>query len=541
MLEILLAGALLSCANVPAIEAHSIQVDGSAADWFAVTTPTTNLGRLARRSDGGGEYVWRDAVGDARSAWPSWPHDLTQFRVTADSQNLYLCARIDGTVPTHGAGTPQLRVAIDLDRFFYSGGTSLGDSAICDVSPAGAYEALLVTRFATGSTPQLFDAYGGERTPVAQAVLSSTGVVEVAIPWAALGLASPPHQPLRLAAALFVSNADDVPLDPGDGVAARAADVVTQNGAPGTSGTTATELADYSLDYTFDVWFDMYGDVVSPAVINELYVDSGANSAWIEVVNVAQELVVLGNYKLGDAASPGDNDSMAQFPSGTLLLPGEGFAVARNGATFLAEQGHRAGAECVSSDAGTPDMLPFPAWATSTIFNIPNGGDHVVLLDGSNTVVDVVAFKNGTYPGVIAHPGAANLHSLDRRNPGVDTDDCSDDFLDQPAPSPGLCIAITAVTPDVRPMHWSPPAPNPVRGSVRLALDLATPTAVRVDVIDAAGRRVRTLWDAPASAGTLRLGWDARDERGAAVAPGLYFVRAAASGTFQTLRMAVIR
>ena len=69
-----------------------------------------------------------------------------------------------------------------------------------------------------------------------------------------------------------------------------------------------------------------------------------------------------------------------------------------------------------------------------------------------------------------------------------------------------------------------PPRPNPAMASVRLALPSARAPHVRIDVLDAAGRRVR------AGLERLRSGndvvWDLTDAHGARVRPGLYFVRA---------------
>jgi flagellar hook assembly protein FlgD len=61
--------------------------------------------------------------------------------------------------------------------------------------------------------------------------------------------------------------------------------------------------------------------------------------------------------------------------------------------------------------------------------------------------------------------------------------------------------------------------------------------AVKLAVLDVAGRRVRTIAMAAAGgANTLR--WDRRDDAGGEVAPGLYFVRLEAGG--ETLAWPVV-
>lgn len=85
-------------------------------------------------------------------------------------------------------------------------------------------------------------------------------------------------------------------------------------------------------------------------------------------------------------------------------------------------------------------------------------------------------------------------------------------------------------------------APNPVRESARITLVLpAAERAVDVSVFDASGRRVGTLWSGAAAAGVTSLRWDARDESGARVAPGVYLIRAEAGARSVTRRLAVVR
>jgi DNA-binding beta-propeller fold protein YncE len=68
----------------------------------------------------------------------------------------------------------------------------------------------------------------------------------------------------------------------------------------------------------------------------------------------------------------------------------------------------------------------------------------------------------------------------------------------------------------------APPAPNPARGPVRLALRAPAAGALSVAVHDAAGRRVRDL-SRDVSAGPVELSWDLRDQAARRVPPGLYF------------------
>lgn len=85
------------------------------------------------------------------------------------------------------------------------------------------------------------------------------------------------------------------------------------------------------------------------------------------------------------------------------------------------------------------------------------------------------------------------------------------------------------------------PAPNPLRGD-RATVAFRTTGAgrVRAFLFDAAGRPVRRLLDAALPAGEHDLVWDARDDNGVAVAPGVYFVRVTGGVDAVTRRLTVV-
>ncbi|MEP7027516.1 MAG: right-handed parallel beta-helix repeat-containing protein [Candidatus Eisenbacteria bacterium] len=73
-------------------------------------------------------------------------------------------------------------------------------------------------------------------------------------------------------------------------------------------------------------------------------------------------------------------------------------------------------------------------------------------------------------------------------------------------------------------------APNPFRGATQLAFTLARPGMVRLAVYGASGQRVRGLIEGEFAAGPHQVGFDGRDERGARLAGGVYFVRLEVEG-----------
>ena len=59
--------------------------------------------------------------------------------------------------------------------------------------------------------------------------------------------------------------------------------------------------------------------------------------------------------------------------------------------------------------------------------------------------------------------------------------------------------------------------------------------------MDLGGRRVATLFDGVAPAGASLAHWDGHDAAGAAVSPGVYFVRLASGAVTRTRRVTVLR
>ena len=76
-----------------------------------------------------------------------------------------------------------------------------------------------------------------------------------------------------------------------------------------------------------------------------------------------------------------------------------------------------------------------------------------------------------------------------------------------------------------------------------MRLTLALPVAGRADVevVDLAGRRVATLHQGAAPAGTLALRWDGHDDGGALAPAGVYYARARTVGGVTETRFVRLR
>jgi flagellar hook assembly protein FlgD len=73
-----------------------------------------------------------------------------------------------------------------------------------------------------------------------------------------------------------------------------------------------------------------------------------------------------------------------------------------------------------------------------------------------------------------------------------------------------------------------------------IAADLAAPADVRLRVVSAAGRVVREIYAGRLGAGRVAFPWDGRDESGARVSAGVYFLNLTAGDQSAVERIAVI-
>lgn len=175
----------------------------------------------------------------------------------------------------------------------------------------------------------------------------------------------------------------------------------------------------------------------APVLISEVLYDAAGpdqDEEWVELFNRSDSPVGLSGFKLGDAAVPGAGEGMYQFPAG-LIEPGQTIVVAQKASVFLAIYGTSPDFEINDTVPEVPDLVKYTDWASGSLA-LANSGDEIVLLDGIDNYVDVVAYESGSFAGVVPHPGVSTGHSIERSPRFADTDDCSVDFVDQADPRP---------------------------------------------------------------------------------------------------------
>ncbi|RKZ13656.1 hypothetical protein DRQ53_13000 [bacterium] len=83
--------------------------------------------------------------------------------------------------------------------------------------------------------------------------------------------------------------------------------------------------------------------------------------------------------------------------------------------------------------------------------------------------------------------------------------------------------------------------PNPFNPRTTVSYDLAGSARVSLKVFDARGRLVRRLVSEKQVAGVYNVIWRGKDDRGASVSSGVYFMRFEASGYVQSERITLVR
>ncbi|MBF6600120.1 MAG: lamin tail domain-containing protein [Dehalococcoidia bacterium] len=163
-------------------------------------------------------------------------------------------------------------------------------------------------------------------------------------------------------------------------------------------------------------------------VINEVLYDaatSGPDAAneWIELYNAGDVAQDVSGWTLAD------NAAAERIPD--LVVPPRGYAVLAASESFLKTY---------------PAYRGALATAGGRIGNsLGNNGDRLTLRDGSGRTLDAISWGADTS---VMKPSIADVpagHSIERRTPGVDTDEAGD-FTDNRRPSPGGPYVVEAAT-----------------------------------------------------------------------------------------------
>jgi len=83
--------------------------------------------------------------------------------------------------------------------------------------------------------------------------------------------------------------------------------------------------------------------------------------------------------------------------------------------------------------------------------------------------------------------------------------------------------------------------PNPLSNSTTISFSLSNTQKVSINIFDMNGRLVKTLLNSELQQGTHQLVWNVKDEKGNAVAAGIYFLRTQIENSVETKKIIVAR
>ena len=178
----------------------------------------------------------------------------------------------------------------------------------------------------------------------------------------------------------------------------------------------------------------------SPAdhlLISEVLYDAVTepDGEWIELHNPTTGTIALAGYKIGDEETAGGTEGMYAFPLTATIEAGSFQVIAVDGAVFSATWGFAPDYQLSGGLEGVPDLSKYPSWGSGSV-QLGNSGDEVLLLDGSDHIVDALSWGSSSVFLAPPAPDVPEGHSLERSPPWWDSDSAAD-WRDQALPSPG--------------------------------------------------------------------------------------------------------
>lgn len=420
--------------------AHPVTVDGYANEWTSLGTGPNedNMAHVIRNSLGQGEFAWLDVDSDQRivATTPvsqTREVDMSEVRVTGDAANLSIYVLMGAVTQINPASPdadlPQFQIGIDRSaggvNTFVAPSSGAPASATTLTAP---WEYLIQTDFQnaasstisldllTNTAPPLVYSNATTSAPAGIAAINkNTNVVEIQVPWSAIG--GLPTGPVKFTIATLRTKGDLA----NDGIASNILDTITPTYPGGVTDVrnTQAELQDGRIDYAFEVNFDQpmttssatAGEVYSPLLVTEvgLYPKSTSISTsgsstlqWIEITNVSNAPLSgsqVSTYKIGDAPQRRSNETMRQLPN-VDIGAGQSIIIARNKGGFQSVYPGVATGSVYDSGSLAPSTNWASPYMTTTLSLRATGlmtetiSDQVVLLDGGDTIADLVEYTN---------------------------------------------------------------------------------------------------------------------------------------------------
>ena len=173
------------------------------------------------------------------------------------------------------------------------------------------------------------------------------------------------------------------------------------------------------------------------------------------------------------------------------------------------------------------------------IYNLPPVADAAVATADLRETIQLNTMLNWLEADPTMISTANRIDSLwTASNPDTPSTFPSDQFDPEGWPLPPTTAVEELFRPEVRVLQA---VPNPFRGRTAIRFRAPQAGAVRVEVFDLVGRRVRTLLDREVEAGWKEVWWAGLDESGVSLPSGAYLVRLSGFGRVETTRLTLMR
>ena len=205
------------------------------------------------------------------------------------------------------------------------------------------------------------------------------------------------------------------------------------------------------------------------------------------------------------------------------------------------------GTSYAGSAAGAVEVagLPGSPFGSSLVATLNGAGGA-----GNSTDPDALAatgagalaqtYRDGTWAAVASTWGAGRTYFCGYAVESLDAGPATMFLHDFLIRAQGLPSGAGSLPADGR-LSAAVAAPNPFNPSTTLRFTLPEPAAVRVDVCDLRGHRVRRLHEGELPAGAVALVWNGRDDAGAELPSGVYVARVEAAGLVRSVKMVLAK
>jgi endonuclease I len=257
---------------------------------------------------------------------------------------------------------------------------------------------------------------------------------------------------------------------------------------------------------------------------------SGGQPKFVEITNVSDESIAIGDFQIWRGSNGGDPSSVLQITSNSTLEANTSWVIA-NSAAGMASAGYDAADQVSSAING-------------------NGNDVFQLHTGGGDYVDAFGLA-GVSTSWYQDSFAERLPSILSGGPSYSASEWTITALGSDSPAngapgtPGTHISdpwVSVIEP-VQPqsLQLIQIYPNPFNSGTMISFQLSRSDHISIDIFDIRGKLVNNLINAEYGSGSYQVQWDGLNSNGPELPSGIYLVRLVTSTTTQVQRLSILR